>query len=344
MGSVFWKYFHRTLRWPWIWEWGYLALIVKGGALVLDQAREDILEMRRQAMPETCDDEYLDLIASGRGLKRWPNEPADLWRERVVYAYRYNRMAGRKAYVEKLLDVAGVDATLYEHHEIVNSAAAADIPVLDGGWVLDGSVTLGDYLSTYRFPYSTWAHIVAKVDLSAREVWENIGKTLVNEYKPARSKLISFYGLDINVSLDLVVSSTAKLTKDVSIVWPWVTGRLDGSWALAKNPVTALLDGTLSLDGAWALGETFRSPEPVLLAQRNVFFNSRVRKYVVLPQKRIKYKLGQKLSLDGSWMVGLNPPGCLAQVNIWKERKLDGRWYVSDDNGVVLGATQLIRG
>ena len=55
--SEFWKYFHDRLAWPLIHAPGPLSGLVRGMALALDSARDDIVYFRRQWFPELCEAE-----------------------------------------------------------------------------------------------------------------------------------------------------------------------------------------------------------------------------------------------------------------------------------------------
>ena len=127
--SLFFDYFRKTLRFPLIWKDGPLSALVRGAALALDQAREDILSCRTQAMPESCDPEYLDRIGAGRGVRQWPNEPDDFYRERVRAAFAFFQMGGKRSGLEEILRRAGADVEIWEPRDVKAVLSAVGTPV-----------------------------------------------------------------------------------------------------------------------------------------------------------------------------------------------------------------------
>ena len=82
--SEFWKYFHDRLAWPLIHAPGPLSGLVRGMALALDSARDDIVYFRRQWFPGLCEAGLVPDFGAGRGLVRHPKETAEQFRARVV--------------------------------------------------------------------------------------------------------------------------------------------------------------------------------------------------------------------------------------------------------------------
>jgi len=102
--SVFGDYFKKSLRWPLATGTGALALLVDGGASALDSAREHILWLRDQFMPELCDDEFLDTFAASRGIVRAPLETQEHFYGRVRAAYLWWARGGRASSIETALE------------------------------------------------------------------------------------------------------------------------------------------------------------------------------------------------------------------------------------------------
>jgi len=322
--SVFWEYFRKTLRFPLIWPDGYLSLLVKGGAQVLDQVRDDILEYRRQAMPGSCDSQYLDRIASGRGITRWAAEPDDLWRGRVVNAYMFNKTGGQRSCVQQLFAIAGIEAQIFEAHEIFEAAAAAGGEKLDGSWDLDGSIVLRDFRSIQGLPYVSWAEFAVKVDLATYDQWDAMGRNIVNEFKPARSVMVVFYGLSAVAICRLSSEYAAFLKNDTVISYPWCTPRLDGSWSLGTGGQLYDLGGELAVDGTWAVG----GYEPVIalekLRQCNIDTQLLVTNESVRADRYITAGLGEPgLNLNGGWQVGFNRIFGLSSTRMKKAIEID---------------------
>lgn len=90
----FWPYFRDTLAWPLIRRAGALACLVEGFARSLDQAKADILWLRDQFHPLTCEEAFVGRLAAARGIARHPLESDAQFRARVVKAYAWQLQGG----------------------------------------------------------------------------------------------------------------------------------------------------------------------------------------------------------------------------------------------------------
>ncbi len=112
--GLFWRYFTQTLRWPLLLVGGPLAVLVRGAAESLDQARQDMLWLREQFNPETCAPEFVEEHGRSRGLRRHPIEDAERFRSRVVNAYAWSLLGGKQAGLPKILAHYGfITATVH---------------------------------------------------------------------------------------------------------------------------------------------------------------------------------------------------------------------------------------
>jgi hypothetical protein len=103
--SLFWDYFRKTLRWGPIWKDGVLAAVAKGGAVGLDEARDNILWLRGQFMPDTCITEYLAKHAAGRVISsQHYRETIDQYRDRVVNAFAWHEKGGKARGLSEILE------------------------------------------------------------------------------------------------------------------------------------------------------------------------------------------------------------------------------------------------
>lgn len=109
--SLFWRYFTDTLRWRWIQTAGPLAALVKGGARVMDDVREDVLWLRRQAFPDTCEDQFLAIHGDARGVCQRENETIELYRTRVIKAYAWQLLGGKNLGLPRVLEYYGYPDT-----------------------------------------------------------------------------------------------------------------------------------------------------------------------------------------------------------------------------------------
>jgi len=195
--SIFWKYFKDTLRFLLIWKPGPLAQMVKGGALALDQAREDELWLRDQFSPERCEDEFLEQFAKSRGITRAPQEPEDYYKNRIRLAYIWYILGGRDEGVEKaMINYFGFTRVEITNLREEDPARWAEFRVL-----LDG--VAGDILE--KLDQVEWA---------------------INEVKPARSLLA---GLTLYLTFE---NSVARLGAAImggpdTTIFPWGAGEIN---------------------------------------------------------------------------------------------------------------------
>lgn len=95
---MYWKYFKDGLKWLFVAAPGPIAAIVQGAAWCLDLTRENILWLRKQFNPETCDIIFLRKHAKSRGIIRNKSEiDDDRFKARVVNAYAWQLLGGKNA-------------------------------------------------------------------------------------------------------------------------------------------------------------------------------------------------------------------------------------------------------
>lgn len=155
--SLFWQYFKNTLRWGLIWKPGPLSAVAEGGAAVLDQVRDHELWLRRQFFPELCEAGYLGKFAMARGLQRMPHETDAAWRSRTSNAYFFWKAGGTPGGMQRVLEWFYGDVSIDE--------------------------TVGG-----------WAEFGVQVGLNSESPYTKFLIDLINETKPARSRL---YALDL---------------------------------------------------------------------------------------------------------------------------------------------------
>lgn len=172
--SEFWKYFHDRLAWPLIHAPGPLSGLVRGMALALDSARDDIVYFRRQWFPELCEAGLVPDFGAGRGLVRHPKETAEQFRARVVNAFRWHRLGGKTGGLPEILRFYGFETVRIDNMRQWQPGHWAEFQI--------GLAT----------PATQAEQQALLADLDTL-LW------LVNEYKPARSVLARVYTDTYNV-------------------------------------------------------------------------------------------------------------------------------------------------
>ena len=172
--SEFWKYFHDRLAWPLIHAPGPLSGLVRGMALALDSARDDIVYFRRQWFPGLCEAGLVPDFGAGRGLVRHPKETAEQFRARVVNAWRWHQLGGRTEGLPEILRFYGFETARIDNMRQWQPGRWAEFQI--------GLAT----------PATQAEQQALLADLDTL-LW------LVNEYKPARSVLARVYTDTYNV-------------------------------------------------------------------------------------------------------------------------------------------------
>lgn len=95
MKSPFWTYFHDKLNWLPIFRPGPVSALMRGLALHMDEARQDILWLREQWNPATCEMWLLERYGASRGIFRTRFDTDESYRKRVIYAYAWHKLGGK---------------------------------------------------------------------------------------------------------------------------------------------------------------------------------------------------------------------------------------------------------
>lgn len=168
MASPFWKYFHEKLGWGLIHAPGPVSAILKGLALRLDVVREDAVFTREQWYPQLCEPGMVPHHGASRGLTRYYKETPEQFRQRVINAYAWHMLGGKQKGLPEILRFYGFDALHIENmaHEHPERWAEFMVQLRDPKNVSEQKTLIDDL---------------------DKLVW------LINEYKPARSKLFRLY-------------------------------------------------------------------------------------------------------------------------------------------------------
>jgi P2-related tail formation protein len=109
--SIFKDYFFKTLRWPLIHRAGPLAALVEGLARSLDDMRQDIIWLRDQFNPWTCEPEMIVRHAESRGIRQHATETDVRFRNRCIHAFAWQRLGGGQMGMPQILNHYGYPNT-----------------------------------------------------------------------------------------------------------------------------------------------------------------------------------------------------------------------------------------
>lgn len=188
----FWFYFRDTLAWPLIRRAGALACLVEGLARSLDQAKTDILWLRDQFHPATCEEAFVARLAAARGIARHPLESDAQFRARVVKAYAWQLQGGGQAGLPSILRAYGYPECTVESLREEDPERWAEF------WLVAPLPSQGEGFSARDAELLDW---------------------VVAEQKPARS-LLAGVRLEASLNVSLSVSS-GYVTGEVVTVLPW---------------------------------------------------------------------------------------------------------------------------
>lgn len=155
---MFKDYFFKVLNWLPIFNHSGLACIVEGLARYFDAVRLDIILARNQFIVELADVSLLSAFGESRGILRSRYDNDDEYRRRVVYAYKWQLLGGKVKGLETILADYG-----FKGGEIVNIR-------------FEDAVRWAEF--DYVYPDNTLFE----------DKYDNM-TSLLNQYKPARSKL-----------------------------------------------------------------------------------------------------------------------------------------------------------
>lgn len=181
--GVMWDYFHDTLRWNLIrLKRGALAMLAEGGGNRLDDVREAILWLRGQFLPETSESGYLTNYATSRSIARHPSETDSQFKTRVVRAWYWHYLGGKQLGMPRMLELYG-----YSGAEIIN-------------WRQYDETKWAEF----------WCRLLPPADQTFAAEDYDLLLWLLNEYKPARSKLVKLsIAVDVQESTPLGVGVLA---------------------------------------------------------------------------------------------------------------------------------------
>lgn len=189
MASPFWTYFHDKLNWLPIFRPGPVSALMKGLALHLDDVREDILWLRRQWNPATCELELVGKYGKSRGIIRNRFDTDESYRKRVVYAYAWHKLGGKVRGLEKILSESGFNTT-------ISNSGNKDL----------------------------WAHFCITLKLGDKIYSEEESSFfwfLVNEYKPARSVVDWLRTVSTRRLFVFIGPGEVGLTRNQAYLWRW---------------------------------------------------------------------------------------------------------------------------
>lgn len=166
MASPFWTYFADKLHWPQAFAPGPLQALVRGLAHHLDTTRDDMPYLRQQFFPSLCESDLVPEHGLSRSLVRHPRETPEQFRQRVVHAYGWHMLGGKRLGLPEILQFYGFDIVSIDNRREWAPSHWAEF-----------EIQLKSPERNSDIPHRDFAQLV----------W------LVNEYKPARSVLRRVY-------------------------------------------------------------------------------------------------------------------------------------------------------
>lgn len=191
--GLFWDYFKKELRFPFLLKGGALAMLAEGGGIVLDAARDVVLQLRDQFFPSRCEQAYLTNYARSRGIVRNPLEPEEHWLARVRFAYNWWVRGGRASAMAEALRI-GFD---FADVMVINHGAEGSLIDETSGLMLIDETT-GAALN-YERNSLRWAEFSVIIYFKGNESIYTMDQIIwaINEVKPARSKLAEIFFMSI---------------------------------------------------------------------------------------------------------------------------------------------------
>lgn len=208
MNSPFWKYFHDKLNWLCIFRPGPVSAIIRGLALRMDLCLEDIIWLRKQWTPITCEEDRIVPFGESRGVPRTRIDTDASYKNRVINAYIWHKLGGKVRGVERI----------YRENDFITKILNASDPEL-------------------------WAHFRVWIDVNNTPFGPDAAQLswfIANEYKPARSK-IEYFITSIELPLDEHVGiGIAGLCKSRFIIYfePPPMPRLSARMGLSMSVTT----------------------------------------------------------------------------------------------------------
>lgn len=291
--------------------------------------------------PDICPAEFLPHLAWSLSVDFWELADTDEQRRDLIRgAIEWHRKRGTPWAIKQSLAAFGYPVLeLIEQADYYAQWVAAGGHVLDGSWLLDGSVvlTVPDTASTgqiiRRSALNHWAEYAIRLD-AASGIWtrehQRKIRAVAESFAPERSQLVSLIaGLKVAFEARITLKSLAarlriKLDK-CKRFQPAARRTFDGCWKLDGGEVPLLLDGSWTLDGRPLDGRTLTG-----VPLDNGHIDSR---------QKITMRLGMTMAGPRC-----DPPKALGDV--W--RPLDGSWTLGEmtlqgwpmDEGLSLASAQ----
>lgn len=103
----FYTYIRDELLFPWLLRGGArIAALIRLIASFLDAAAADAVYIMRQFHTATCDASYLEIIGKSRRMPRHEGETDAAYRTRLLNAFAYHRLGGKRAGYELAVKAA----------------------------------------------------------------------------------------------------------------------------------------------------------------------------------------------------------------------------------------------
>lgn len=261
-------------------------------------------------------------------------------RDAISQSILLHRKKGTPWAIKRALSTLGIEIDLLDQRAQREIYAALDPSRLNGTWSLDGSrkiVALDRVTGVPQIQH--WAQFIVRLNLAelARPALLNKMRTLIEEWKPARSWPLFIFWLRFYFTVTLAAESRFVMQKRIPARYPWcgrvVTDRQDAAWALGIDGQPAKLPAPF---GSFAVGRRYGQATQWWLT--NCRNNSHAS---ITSRSSVNLWPREKLAFEG--VVRTPAPLTLFR----RARRLDGGWQIGTPTRIgrfdLSGSTRLAR-
>ncbi len=325
----FFQYMYNLLTRPFRKKIGNFITWLQKMGKFLDELKESVYKVRRVWLIKTSYGQALELHGSARKVEKYPGEPDDYYKMRIIGALEAQFFGGSKSGLEALLASMGYpDSRIIPLYEEIKKYIDSDGILLDGSWQLDGARKL-DIPNGIKIEYlGKWAEFIIELNIGKKRFLIEDYWLLINMIDRARNahELVT----EIILKMTTQFSSNVILDCEIEAIEFF---RLDAGQYPKLNGIKQSKIDQLKLDGTWQMNgyynlTSIKSVQGWMLGLNIPESELKVEEMFTLGTGRFNedvWKLdggGCRWKLDGSWL--LDGGG----IFLNGEKKLDGSWIL----------------